>query len=68
MERLIGKRSLKRYLDAFQGVWELKDRTNCDVCYPIPIVEMNVYIRKYESTCPPPWFCEEHAREWDLLW
>ena len=68
MDRLAGKRSMKRYLDAFQGAWKLTDESNCDICYPIPIMEMNYYIGEDGADGTPPWFCEKHAREWNLLW
>ena len=52
---------IHKYLERFEGRWELKDGHWCDAC------EGKDY-NLWEITESCPWLCEEHARELHLLW
>lgn len=64
-----GRKSLTKYLSAFNGEWKLTPPPDCDACHPIDLVEMNWYIREIQSGQDAPclWLCNSHAREWGLL-
>jgi hypothetical protein len=65
------KKGLLNYLSTFNGEWRLTSDVDCDVCAPLDVVEMNWFIserRKGRQDIARPWFCEAHAREFNLLW
>lgn len=71
-ERLARKTTIENYLAAFDGKWTLvNDTFDCDVCVPLAVHEINSFVKSHkagEFGQPPPWFCEAHARKWNLLW
>jgi len=71
-KRLARQSTIARYLTAFDNKWLLvDDMFDCDICQPLLINEINEFIKGHkagEPDQPPPWFCEMHAREWNLLW
>jgi len=64
------RKSLVKYLSAFHGEWRLTPPTDCDVCLPIDVFEMNWYIKEIRDGQDAPclWLCGAHAREFNLLW
>jgi hypothetical protein len=55
----------ERYIRLCDTPWKLKDRKDCDICEDIlDRTTLSYWI----GTNTPPFFCEEHARELNLLW
>ena len=52
------------YLMEFKGKWSQEEKEYCDLCRRSPTVRIEMWARLGDV----PYFCEEHAREMNLLW